>query len=113
MRKIYALFALPVLIFVFSVPAYAQQGSIMVGENLPVKPACILAGMFIGAVVAVLSVFYLKNKLRSVSFKKEADSYIKSGSFLLTESKDIFIDKKTDRTLRTKNSGIIDELRNN
>ena len=97
--------------FLFCPAAAAHSGGITVGENLPVKPAFILVGMFIGAVVAVFSVFHAKNKLKSVSFQREADSYIKNGSFLLTESTDRLIDTKTTRSLRTKNSGILDELR--
>lgn len=111
MKKISIILSAVVLSAVCAPVVYAQPGSIIVGENLPVKPAFILAGMFIGAVAAVISVFYVKSRLKSVSFRKEADSYIKNGSFLLTESKDILIDTKTTRSLRTKNSGIIDELR--
>ncbi|MBR3438663.1 MAG: hypothetical protein IKH13_04090 [Clostridia bacterium] len=112
MKKALILFTLPALVFTLVLPAYAQQGSIKVGENLPVNPAIILVGMFIGAIAGVITVFIFRNKLKSVSFKSEADEYLRNGSFNLTESKDIFIDKQTERSLRTKNSGIIDGLRN-
>ncbi|MBQ6265257.1 MAG: hypothetical protein IJK60_07405 [Clostridia bacterium] len=111
MKKTTVIFTLPALILSLTVPVFAQQSSFKIGENLPVNPAYILAGMFIGAIAGVIAVFFCKNRLRSVSFKSEADDYLKNGSFNLTESKDIFIDKQTDRTLRAKSNSIFDELR--
>ena len=103
--------AISLLLFFACAPSVsAYTGSITVGENLPVRPAYILAGMFIGAVAGVLSVHIAKNRLKSVSFRSEADDYLKNGSFNLTESKDNLIDINTSRTLRLKKNSIIDEL---
>ena len=112
MKRPITLFALLIIVFALTLPAFAKTGGIKVGDNLPINPAYILVGMFIGAVAGVITVFAFKSRLRSVSFKEEANDYLRNGSFNLVESTDRLIDKKTERTLRTKNSSIINELRN-
>ena len=110
MKKFFCLFGFLAALRFSTLPVYAAW-STTVGENLPVKPAYILAGMFTGAVAAVITVFVFKSRLKSVSFKSEANDYLINGSFNLTESKDIFIEKTVSKSLRTKQSIIPDELK--
>lgn len=61
-------------------------------------------GIAAGLLIAFGITFGLKRQLRPVRFQHGAASYVRSGSFGLTNSKDIFLYKTVTRTARPKNN---------
>ncbi len=78
--------------------------------NLPKKPFNpLLTGLVslgIGFVIAFLRMNGWKNQLCSVQEKTEAQDYVKKGSLLLTEQKDLFLFRRVERKEKSEsNSG--------
>lgn len=64
----------------------------------------IIVGAIIGVIIAVIIMLSLKAQLSSVHMQSAARSYIKQGSFHLTQSRETYLYKKVDRTERAKNN---------
>ena len=64
----------------------------------------IIVGVIIGVIVAVIIMLALKGQLSSVHMQHAARSYIKQGSFRLTQSRETYLYKKVDRTQRQKDN---------
>ncbi len=68
----------------------------------------ILIAIIIGAVAALIMVFIMKGKLKTVRFQTTASSYIKKDSMVLTDNRDVYLYKKVSKTpipKQTSNSG--------
>lgn len=76
--------------------------------NLPKEPFKIwfnvLIALGIGLVFALIVVFYMKSKLKSVRFQPAASSYVKSGSMNITQSGDFFLYSHLDRRAKPKDN---------
>lgn len=66
--------------------------------------ATIVAGVVVGLLGAFGITFALRRQLRPVRFQHGAANYVRSGSFGLTNSKDIFLYKTVTRTAKPKNN---------
>lgn len=66
--------------------------------SVSVNPLWIPIALGIGIVIAFIVVLIMKSQLKSVHFQSAAEDYVKSGSFHLTESRDIFLYSTITRT---------------
>ena len=88
MKKL--LFPLITLLAVLlTIPASASDGSATMGA--PQILGVLVGALLFGILVALLIVFLMKRSMSTVRKQKRADGYIQSGSFKLTESRDIFL----------------------
>lgn len=61
---------------------------------------------FVGAfIVAFIVVSIMKGKLKSVRFQDNARAYVRDGSFVLANSRDLYLYSTTSRVARPKNTG--------
>ncbi len=77
-------------------------------DNLPHEPLSIVAFfvcLAVGAAIGGLTVLSMKNELKSVRFKTEANSYVRCGSFNLTQSRDMFLYRHVSRRKRPESTG--------
>lgn len=58
----------------------------------------------IGFVISLIVVLCMKRQLKSVRFKPDAHSYIRSGSMQVTRQQDIYLYSHTSRTAKPKNN---------
>lgn len=68
----------------------------------------LIISLIIGLIVSLIVTGSMKGKLKSVRWQDKATSYVKNGSFNVTESRDIFLYSRINRTKRQKedsNSG--------
>ena len=73
--------------------------------NLPLEPLSyiwIIFGIVIGIGVAYTIVERMKAQLHSVQFQSSANSYLRKGSLVVTESNDLFLYKTETQTVREK-----------
>jgi len=76
-------------------------------DNLPHAPLSLVwvpISIALGFAIALISVGIMKGSLKTVHRQSEADSYIKSGSMNITESRDLFLYSRLDRTPRPKDN---------
>ena len=64
----------------------------------------ILIALAVGLVIGFFYTASLKGQLKTVQFRREAADYVKKGSMNVTESKDFFLYRKVNRTVRQNNS---------
>ena len=64
----------------------------------------VIIALVIGFVIAFIVTMVMKGQLKSVRFAPNASSYIKSGSFKLTESRDLFLYSTVTKTPRPQNN---------
>ncbi len=79
----------------------AKNGSVYNSSNLPKEPLSLIwipISLAIGIVLALLVVGSMKSKLKSVSKKKEANSYVKKGSMAVTENFETFLYSNVTKT---------------
>ena len=62
----------------------------------------ILIALGVGLLVALIVTLIMKGQLKSVRFQRAASSYIRSGSFHLTQSYDLFLYRNVTRTPKPK-----------
>ena len=79
-------------------------------SNLPHEPLSFIwipISIGVGLVIALISVGIMKGKLKTVHRQAAAGSYVRDGSMNITESRDLFLYSKVNRTARPKdnNSG--------
>lgn len=75
--------------------------------NLPHDPLSLIwipISLVVGLIIAAGVVGGMKSKLRSVSFAAAADSYVKSGSMNVRESRDMFLYSTVSRTAKPKDN---------
>lgn len=75
--------------------------------NLPHDPLSLIwipISLVVGLIIAAGVVGGMKSKLRSVNFAAAADSYVKSGSMNVRESRDMFLYSTVSRTAKPKDS---------
>lgn len=65
----------------------------------------VLICLLIGAVIAFIVTGILKGQLKSVRRQNSANSYIRSGSLQLTNSRDIFLYRNVSRRAKPQNNG--------
>ncbi len=65
----------------------------------------LLISLAIGLVVALIVTGIMRSKLKSVRFKSGASDYMKKESFVLTQSRDIYLYKTVTRRAKPKNEG--------
>ena len=63
----------------------------------------LLISLAIGFVIALIVTGIMRSKLKSVRFKSGASDYVKKDSFLLTQSKDIYLYRNITRRAKPKN----------
>lgn len=77
-------------------------------NNLPQEPheplsfVWVPISIAVGFVIALISVGIMKGKLRTIRREPAADSYIRNGSMNITESRDLYLYSRLDRTARPK-----------
>lgn len=64
----------------------------------------VLISMGIGIVAALIVTFSLKGQLKSVKPNNQAKDYVRPGSMKLTSSRDVFLYKNVDRTVKQTSS---------
>lgn len=64
----------------------------------------IFGGVGMGALVGFIVVLIMKSKLKSVRMQPLASSYVKSGSFKLTEHSDLFLYRNISKTAKPKDN---------
>ncbi len=64
----------------------------------------LLIAVVIGAVIALIIVFSMKSKLKSVRPQKTASNYVRTGSFMLTKDLDLYLYRTVTRTKRADNN---------
>ena len=83
----------------------AKSGTPYDSGNLPREPLSavwIPISIVIGVVLALIIVGGMKGKLKSVRSQAAANSYMKKGSLVVTESSDLFLYKTVARTAKEK-----------
>lgn len=86
----------------------ADSGKPFDRESLPHEPLSIAAFfvcLAVGAVIGGITVMAMKSELKSVRYKAEANSYVRSGSFNLTQSRDMFLYRNVSRRKRPESTG--------
>ena len=99
MKKFISLLLAAVMMFCMSATAFAESGGSADGGGMSV-----VIGVVVGVIIAVIVMLVLKGQLKSVHMEHAARNYIKQGSFKLTASRDIYLYKKVDRTVRQKDN---------
>lgn len=64
----------------------------------------IFGGVGVGALVGFIVVLVMKSKLKSVRMQPLASSYVKSGSFKLTEHSDLYLYRNISKTAKPKDN---------
>ncbi|MGN0459689.1 MAG: TPM domain-containing protein [Ruminococcus sp.] len=86
----------------------AKTGEPYDSGNLPKEPFnigfSIIIALGIGLVFALIVVFSMKRKMKSVRFQPAASDYVKSGSMNITESRDLFLYSHLDKRARPKDN---------
>ena len=82
----------------------AKAGTPFDVDSMPKKPfnavlSAIIA-LIIGFIAGKVYTGRMKGELNTVRFQKEAKSYVKGGSFKVTDSKDFFLYRHLDRTVK-------------
>ena len=84
----------------------AKEGEPYDVGNLPKEPfkpvKSLLIALGIGFVIALTVTGVMKGKLKTVRFRSSADSYIKTNSMHVTQSRDLFLYTHVDRRERPK-----------
>lgn len=83
-----------------SVTAFADYGG---GSGGSIDAGVIVGGIILGVIVAIVVMMVHKGKLKSVKMQRAAANYIKQGSMKVTESREIYLYKKVDRTEKPRN----------
>ena len=88
----------------------ARTGDAYDSGNLPKgsmkNPALhIIAGIAIGAVIALIILFIMKSSLKTVKMQARADSYVRNGSLNVRGSREIFLYQNVARVSRAQSSG--------
>lgn len=68
------------------------------------SPLYLFAGLFIGVIIAFISVLVMKGQLKTVRYQSAAQNYQRNGSFNLTERRDIFLYSTVSRRARPKDN---------
>lgn len=89
MKKLFALLLTLLSSAVLTVSAAATDGAqAQTGDDTLLKiVVCLLIGLAVGLTVTLL----MKRSMSTVRKQKRADTYVKEGSFSLTESRDLFL----------------------
>jgi len=85
----------------------AREGSPFSKSDFPAKPLSaiwIIISAAIGFVTAMIIVGSMKRQLKTVRARSAAGSYIRQGSMQVTESRDLFLYQKIDRTEKQKSN---------
>ena len=85
----------------------ARDGNPFDKSDLPKKPLSVIwiaISLAIGFVIAKIIVGSMKSQLKTVRAQAAASSYIREGSMNVTESRDLFLYHKIDRTEKSKNN---------
>lgn len=64
----------------------------------------ILIAAILGAVISLVVVLIMRGKLKTVHFQSTANSYIKSGSTVLTDNRDVYLYRNVSKTPIPKNN---------
>lgn len=79
--------------------SFAAESGASGGGNVFIH---ILIALAVGFIVAFIVTGVMKSKLRSVHRQDAASNYTREGSFEVTESKEIYLYKKVDKTAKPK-----------
>ena len=85
----------------------AREGNPFDKSDLPKKPLSaiwVVISIAIGFGLAKIIVGSMKNQLKTVRAQAAASSYVREGSMSVTESRDLFLYHKVDRTEKAKNN---------
>lgn len=85
----------------------ARTGAPYDSGNLPSKPLSFIwipIALFVGFIIAKIFVGNMKSELKTVRKQAAANSYVKSGSMNITESRDLFLYRTVTKTARPKNT---------
>ncbi len=85
----------------------AKEGEPFDRGSLPREPLSLIwipISLLVGFVIASIVVGGMKAKLKTVGLQRAANSYVKSGSLSITESRDLFLFRTVTRTPRPKST---------
>ena len=85
----------------------ARDGNPFDKSDLPKKPLSVIwiaISLALGFVIAKIIVGSMKSQLKTVRAQAAASSYVREGSMNVTESRDLFLYHKIDRTEKSKNN---------
>lgn len=94
MKKFLLMLSMLVSFVAFNVPVLAADGESITGGDI-VK--WLIVALIIGFIIALISVTVMKGKLKSVHFQGQASSYIRPGSFKITDQNDLYLYKRVER----------------
>lgn len=86
----------------------ARNGEPYDSDNLPSEPLSLIwipISLVIGFVLSQMIVGLMKGKLKTVRSQAAANSYVKNGSMIVTESRDMFLYHTVTRIAKPKNTG--------
>jgi len=88
--------------------AKAQAGEPYDGKAMPISTTDILIrvgiSLGIGALISLIVLFIMKAPLKSVRRQPQADSYVRAGSMIVTNSSDMFLYHTVSRTPRANSN---------
>lgn len=73
--------------------------------KFPITPMHFIIPVIIGSVIGFAGAGAMKSQLNSVKPQRSAQSYVRNGSFALTESRDIYLYRTVNRIRRENNGG--------
>lgn len=85
----------------------AQTGTPYDSGNLPEKPLSplwIVVSIAVGVLIAFIIVSRMKNELKTVHSKAEANTYVRKSSLNITNSNDMFLYRTVNKTAKQKNN---------
>ena len=77
---------------------------IRAGVEVPSFSDILIVGLLVGFGISLIVVLCMKGQLKSVRFKPDAHSYVRSGSMQVTQQQDIYLFSNTVRTAKPKNN---------
>ena len=93
-----------IFIFAFSLCISAYEDNYNDAEADLSISSCILIALGIGLVAGIITVLILINQLKSVKSAKNASVYVESGSFALTEKRDVYLYSTVTKIPKPKNN---------
>ena len=88
----------------FTVGICAYSNTYYASEDSSSISSCILIAVAVGLIAAFITCMVLRGQLKSVKNARNASSYVKYGSFVLTEKHDIFLYSTVTKTPRPQNN---------
>ncbi len=90
--------------YLFGEAFYPETPSYSIFSEI-LSPGWLLISVIIGIVIAFLYTGFLKSQMKTVKSKPSATDYVVSGSFNVTQQRDVYLYSNTKKTPKPKNNG--------